>query len=131
MRVAYFHVRLTPTGQKKLSGDELALDLSQEQLEERFLAPRREGRPITVRGRTYEWDDIERIAVNETEESSEELLPRIQTERRGSKTKAAIPDEWYVAERGRDVTDELVREPPGSALATPAEGPYLFHAAAS
>ena len=71
MRVAYFHVRLTPTGQKKLSGDELALDLSQEQLEERFLAPRREGRPITVRGRTYEWDDIERIAVNETEESSE------------------------------------------------------------
>jgi hypothetical protein len=36
MRVAYFHVRLTPTGQKKLSGDELALDLSQEQLEEGF-----------------------------------------------------------------------------------------------
>ena len=125
--MAYFHVRLTPTGQKKLSGDELALDLSQEQLEERFLAPRREGRPVTVRGRTYEWDDIERIAVNETEESSQELLRGIQAERRGSKTRAAVPDEWYLAKRGRDVTDELITGPPGSALATPAEGPYLFH----
>jgi hypothetical protein len=109
-----YHVRVTTRSDR--SHDEVRLDLTPEELEDRFLGPYREARPIVVGGRTVEPADLERLRVNLTDEPAAELLPLIQAERRQSGAIVPISDEWYVTKKGRDVTDELISEPPGSAL---------------
>lgn len=124
--VPYYHVRLTAADPRRHQ-DELALDLSRDQLENRFLVPRRRAQPVTLSGRTYGWDEIDRLRINETEQPSARLLPEIRAEQAASSVVVAIPDEWYVTKKGRDVTDELITEPPGSGaqLTTPVAGEEL------
>lgn len=109
-----YHVRITPRSNR--SHDEVRLDLTREQLEERFLVPYREGRPVVIGGRTIPPTDIERIRITQTEEGSEQLLPIVREERRSSSVITLISDEWYVADRGTDVTDELITGPPGAGV---------------
>ena len=112
-----YHVRITRRSNR--SHDEVKLDLTAERLEEQFLRSYREGRPIVIGGMTIPTDDIERIRINETSEDSDQLLPHIRAERRASRVLVAIPDDWYVADHGQDVTDELITGPPGSARGSP------------
>jgi predicted nucleotide-binding protein len=42
------------------------------------------------------------------------LIPVIQAERRASRVLVPISDEWYVTEKGEDVTDRFITGPPGS-----------------
>jgi predicted nucleotide-binding protein len=126
-----YHVRLSTRSTP--SHDEVRLDLSLEDLEDRFLRPYREGRPIVIGGRTVEPADLDRLRVNFTKESSVELLPIVREERWQSRVKTTIPEEWDIADKGREVTDEFITGPPGSALppapvskgadAVPASGP--------
>ncbi len=123
-----YHVRITPSGHSRLSGDELALDLTHDQLERRFLEPRRTGQPLSLNGRTLRWEEIDRVRINETEEESAQLLPSIRTERAaGSSVATLIPDEWYVTKQGRDVTDEFITAPPRGEVAQPATASACFH----
>lgn len=98
------------------SHDEVRLDLTAEELEERFLRPYREGRPIVIGGRTVAMSDLARLRINLTEETAGQLLPKVQAERRASSVVTFIQDEWYIANEGRDVTDDFITGPPGSAL---------------
>jgi predicted nucleotide-binding protein len=111
----YYHVRLTPKSDR--SETEVKLDLSQEELEARFLQSYREGRPIVIGGRTIPPDDIERIRINVTDEPSERILPIILEERRQSSVITMVPNDWYVAAYGADVTDEFITGPPGTGVA--------------
>jgi hypothetical protein len=98
------------------SHDEVRLDLTKEELEQRFLGPYREGRPVVISGKTIQPNDLERIRVSYTKQTSEELLPAIKAEREADSVVAvSISDEWYVAYRGKDVTDELIVTPSGLA----------------
>ena len=107
-----YHVRITLRSDR--THDEVKLDLTEEQLRERFLRPYRAGDPIVISGRTINCDDIERIRVSYTEENSEQLIPTIRAERRQSHAVAVgISDEWYVTKRGIDVTDDFITGPPG------------------
>ena len=107
-----YHVRIT---QKSDSlHDEVKLDLTEDQLEQRFLNPYREGRPIIIGGKTIPPDDIDRIRITFTEETSEQILPLVRAERATSNVITPIPDQWYVAKRGQDITDELITGPPGT-----------------
>jgi hypothetical protein len=90
------------------------LDLTRGELEERFLRPYRQGRPIVIGGRTIPMDDLAKLRISETAESSDALLPVIQARRRASGVITTIPDDWYIANYGRDFTDELITAPPGS-----------------
>lgn len=55
----YYHVRIT---QKSNSAhDETKLDLTEEQLRERFLQPYELGQPILINGKTIPSNDIERV----------------------------------------------------------------------
>ena len=82
-----------------------ALDMSQERLEDRVLAPYRLGKAITLRGTTIECADIAYIRIFETEE--EVLLLQLEA--------------LYLAQQvgctyctsERDVTDDLITGPPG------------------
>ena len=113
-----FHVRVTTRSQRH--NDELKLDLDQRELEERFLRPYREGRPMVVGGRTIAPDDLERIRINFTRESAAELAPILRAERQRSSVVAlGISDEWYIADRGEDVTDQFITGPPGEDMPAP------------
>jgi predicted nucleotide-binding protein len=110
-----FHVRVTPKG-KGATTDEVRLDLTREQLEDRFLKPYREGRPIVIGGRTISASELERIRISHSEESSEVLLPVVREKQRRSNAITFISDDWYVANEGKDVTDEYITGPPGQAI---------------
>jgi predicted nucleotide-binding protein len=71
-----------------------------------------------INGRTFEPHDVKRITINEMSEISTELLPSIRARREASSVRAAIADEWYVTNEGRDVTNELIREPAGHIAAS-------------
>ena len=107
-----YHVRISIAGERS---DETKLDLTEEQLEQQFLAPYREGRPITVNGRVVKLEDLERIRVSRSERSAREFIPQLQAEDRASPV-AVIGGpsySWRAAGRAEDVTDELIDGPPG------------------
>jgi hypothetical protein len=75
-----------------------------------------------IGGRTIPMDDLEKLRINETAESSEDLLPIIRAERRASGVATTIPDDWYIADHGREVTDQLITAPrsfPATSLREP------------
>jgi predicted nucleotide-binding protein len=110
-----YHVRITTRSQP--SYDEVRLDLSRGELDARFLRPYREGRPIVIGGRTVEPADLRRLRVNYTEQSSDELLPVVVEERRrASVVDVVVSNDWYIAGKGRELTDELITGPPGADL---------------
>jgi len=110
----YYHVRLSTKSIR--SHDEVRLDLSADELELRFLAPYREGRAIVINGKAIPMDDLAALRISRTDQSSEQLRPVVKAERRASNVYAiGISDNWYVAAKGDDMTDQLITEPPGSA----------------
>jgi predicted nucleotide-binding protein len=112
-----FHVVITPKSNR--THDEVRLDLTFAELEERFLKPYKEGRSLVIGGRTIPVDDIERIKVFVTSAYSNALLPQIRRERMQSRVVTPTSDEWYVAHKGEDVTDKYITEPPGTNPAIP------------
>ena len=107
-----YHVRITRKSNR--SHDEVKLDLTKEQLMERFVNPYYQGRAFIVGGMTIPSDDVERIRITLTDQTSNELIPLVRMERAASNVVVDISDEWYVAERGADVTDQFITAPPGS-----------------
>ncbi|RKT57622.1 TIR domain-containing protein [Saccharothrix australiensis] len=110
--MSYFHTRLSIAGERH---DEVKLDLAPAQLESQFLAPYREGRHITVNGRTVHASSITRLRVSASAVPSSVLIREIEREDRGSPVLfAGGPTvEWRAADRAEDVTDEHVGGPPG------------------
>ena len=107
----YYHVRITQKSYKW--NDEVKLDNSLEDLEQRILEPYRNGRPITIGGKAIALDDIERVRITKTVQDSTCLRPIAEQEQRGSMIIPPISVEWYIADMGEDVTDEFITGPPG------------------
>jgi predicted nucleotide-binding protein len=116
-----YHVRITLNSDP--GHDEVKLDLTEEQLRDRILTPYEQGRPIVIGGRTLPPDDIQRLRITETEQASESLIPTVRAEQRASGMITMTSDEWYVAEKGRDVTDDFIKGPPGSGVSKSAGNP--------
>ena len=120
----YYHVRITPKSRQSYSDDEVKLDLTLEELEERFLAPRRKGVPIAINGKTIAMGDIERIEISETQQDSETIRPIVESEIEMAKQerrangvfsllrRPSVP--WLIANKGNEVTDKFITGPPGS-----------------
>ena len=68
------------------------------------------------------WDDIDRIFINETEQSSERFRPIVESEHKRERDSSPthglflFPVPWGIAAKGKDVTDEFITEPPGFEL---------------
>jgi predicted nucleotide-binding protein len=105
-----FHVRVTT---KSASRTEVKLDLSEEDLESRFLKPYREGRPIIIGGTVVPMTDLERIRINRTDLSAAQLLPIVQSQRARSNVVTFTSDDYYIAAYGDEVTDDYITSPPG------------------
>ncbi|MFA5340098.1 MAG: nucleotide-binding protein [Candidatus Omnitrophota bacterium] len=118
----YYHIRITQKSNRR--DDEVKVDLSKKVLLSQFIIPYEKGAPITINGKTIMSNDIERIRVSESEKNSSQILPIIEEERRQSSV-AVIggpSDEWEVAARGRDITDDLIKGPPGYKISKKGEG---------
>ena len=108
----YYHVRIK---QRSVGADEVKLDFTIEELEERVLVPYRKGRPITIGGKSITTDDIERIRITMTEQASAYLRPVVQQERDSSFIISTSLD-FDIAAKGGDMTDGFITAPPGSEL---------------
>jgi WD40 repeat protein len=109
-----YHVRITSKDLQRRSHDALALDKDERWIEEHIATCRRQGSDIFVDGQVFTWDSIDKIRITWTDETSEQLLPQIRTRRRSGDIGAIpVPDEWYVARNGRDVTEQFLTGPPG------------------
>jgi predicted nucleotide-binding protein len=94
------------------------VDLTEEQLRERFLQPYESGEPILINGKTILPDDIERVRISRSQESSTALIAAEKAEDRGSSVffLGGPSYEWRAADRANDVTDEFIRGPAGYKL---------------
>lgn len=108
----WFHVKID-TAKGWLHGEAI-LDLTEQQLKERVLAPYQQGRPIVSRGRTMDLSDIRRITIHETTTPSEDLFPKVRAKRARQPFVLPLPDRWYIPDEGVDVTDTFINEPPGT-----------------
>jgi predicted nucleotide-binding protein len=113
---SWYHVRVSLKSQPGY--DEVRLDLTMAEIEERFLRPYREGRPMVVGGRTIPVDDLAKIRVNVTEQRTDAILPIVQAEQRTRKIGTTLPNDWHLAAYGREITDELITSPPASEMPT-------------
>ncbi len=118
--MALYHVRISVAGEQS---DETKLDLTDDQLEQQFLAPYRDGRPITVNGRVVEMSDLERIRISTSDHSARDFIPRLEAEDRESSVVVfgGPSYSWRAAGRARNVTDEYITGPPGSAASADAD----------
>jgi len=105
----HYHVRITQKSNK--SHDEVKVDLSKDRLIEQFISPYEKGEPIIVNGKTIAIDDIERIAISETEEDSKKIADRLAYEDSTSSV-GFIPSRsytWRAAASGKNVSDEFIK----------------------
>jgi predicted nucleotide-binding protein len=105
----YYHVRIST--KSNIYHDEVRLDLSQDELAERFLQPYQEGRSITMNGRVIALDDITRIKISHSAVPSEELRNLVKVDQ--MQRPSSLPEDWLIVEKGQDVTYEFIKEPPG------------------
>ena len=114
--MAYHHVRVTQKSDR--SHDEVKLDLTREELEERFLSPYRKGLPIVMGGKSILKDDIERIRISKTDQDSNHVSKIVEEERRRRIANGILDiggpsNPERIASKGEDVTDEFITGPPG------------------
>ena len=112
----YHHVRVTQKSDR--SPDEVKLDLTREELEERFLAPYRKGLPIVIGGKSIQKDDLERIRISKTDQDSNHVAKVVEEERRRRIVNGILDiggpsTAERIASKGEDVTDEFITGPPG------------------
>jgi len=115
---AYFHVRVSR--RSKPQEDAVRLDLSRDEMESRFLAPRREGRPIVIGGTVIPIDDLAQLRISRSAQPSATLLsqPSVRAKIAASRT-FATPEDWLIADLCDDVTEQFITEAPGNVSAHP------------
>jgi hypothetical protein len=92
--------------------------MSRDELESRFVAPRREGRPMIVQGTAVPMDDLAQLRISRSDQPSARLLsqPAIRAKIAAGRT-FATPEDWLIADLCEDVTDEFITEAPGNIAA--------------
>lgn len=109
----YYHVRITQ--KSNISHDETKVDLTEEQLTTRIIEPYEQGQPIIINGKTIPTNDIERVRISRSEKSAHYYIAIIKGEDQNSPVVffGGPSYEWRAANRADDVTDELIKGPPG------------------
>jgi hypothetical protein len=114
----FWHVIITEkaSGRARRRDDTVAVDKDREWIERRILGPRQLGEPIAVAGRTFEWDEIERVRITVSDVPSATLIEQIkERDRQSSVAVLGGPGyEWRAAHSARDVTDDVIEGPAGT-----------------
>jgi predicted nucleotide-binding protein len=124
----FYHVRITPRGGQRPRQDALAVDKDAGWIEERIAAPRRQGQDIFVDGRVFAWADVEQIHITETGQTVAELVPQLRARRTEKGLISATPDEWFVVNGGREVSEQFITGLPGTGPRATADKASTFAA---
>ena len=108
-----YHVLISRKSEKH-KWPAVRLDLTRENLEQQFVRPYLEGKPIVIRGATIPPDDVDSVRITQTEQSSNELRPIVQAETPNGPERHFDSIPCRIAQKGKDVTDEFITEPQGS-----------------
>lgn len=119
--MTYYHVRITRKSDQKF--DEVKLDLSLEELEQRILQPYKRGIPVTIQGSPIPSDDIHRVRIGRTAKSSSNYYGAAKSRQSDSMLMLPPSVEWYIANLAEDVTDTYITGPPGHDRAAAAPEP--------
>lgn len=106
------HVRISVAGQSR---DETKTDLDDDQLQTQFLNPYGAGEPIMINGRTVHPADLERIRITQTDRPADTYFNTLKARDQASNV-AVIGGpsySWRAAAMGTDITDEVIKGPPG------------------
>ena len=109
----FYHIRITQKSNR--SSDETKVNLTEEELKSRFLEPYKKGKPIIINGKTITMDDLERIRISKSDRPAESLIEEIKREHASSSVVflGGPSYEWEAADKAEDVTDDLIKGPPG------------------
>ncbi len=124
-RMSPFHVRFWESGN---GVPEVKVNLDEDALERQFLAPYREGRPITVNGRTTPVERIARIKISYSDGDIAEIAKAIRQKDAQRPVVRIGPQptlESRAAASARDVTDEYINGPPGKPTASGGPAPSV------
>ena len=113
--MSFYHIQVT--AKSSLGQDETKLDLSLNELEDRYIRPYKREHNIFINGKFI--DDVYRILIYRTDRDSHDLI-KLMMEKQAVSTSVrgytlGIPSAQYLifSEVGKDVTDELITGPPG------------------
>lgn len=100
----------------------IMLDLSKEQLNERFLRFYENGNNIFIKGKLIGTNDIDIINIHRTNENSSIILSKLIAKEESLEygSRGFGFGEWYIT--GGDITDELILGPPGYKKSRNTEG---------
>ncbi len=112
-----YHVRITRKSNK--TSDLIELDLTEENLNTYIVNPYLNGDDFHVDGTQVSPNDVDKLKINETAETSDKLLPSIEAERRASSVITMISDAWYVTEKGKNVTRKFITATPKVSKSNP------------
>ena len=114
--MSHYHVRVTTKSNP--SQTEVDLDLSLEELTERFVNPYKQGMSIVVSGKIVTPSDIDRIQINRTDQDSASVNSSILARLRARNIVSLVDDHGRLeskrlADYGEDVTAQYITGPPG------------------
>ncbi len=113
--MTYYHVRIISRSDP--SRTEVRLDLSLEELMQRFVVPYRQGLPLVIAGTTIPSDNIQRVKISQSEQDSKRLKETIDKNRPKSGILInGATTSWDIANTAKDVTDDFITGPPGSEM---------------
>ena len=114
----YWHVIVTPTKAAREGGlhEEVVLGKDEQWMRDRILDRRDRGELPTIGGRSWSWDEIQKIEITVSDETPDQLIARARADGRLA---LGLTPEWAAARLGRDITDDLIDGPPGKLAASP------------
>ncbi|MBU4220826.1 MAG: nucleotide-binding protein [Euryarchaeota archaeon] len=107
----YYHILIITHSNPGVK--QIQLDLSKEQLNERFLRFYENGNNIFINGKQIGTNDIDIIKINRTKENSSILISRKKAKEKSLGFCSFVSDEWHASSEGEDITNDLILGPPG------------------
>ena len=114
--MTYYHVRVSPKSDP--AQNEFEFDLSEQELMDRFVHPYSKGLPLVVAGASMRPEEIGRIRINRTSETSAEINKSLREEARAQRRFMPIDHRGrlplgVLADQGDELTSEYITGPPG------------------
>ncbi len=105
-----YHIRISTKSDP--THDEVKLGLGRQSVLSDFLIPLHEGRSVLINGRRIEAADISRALVSMSDRSIDDLRREIHAQDAASPVIfiGGLSDEWRIADRSEDCSDELHAE---------------------
>ena len=109
--MSWYHVIIV---QNSTSAEEVRLDYTLAELQQTVVDPYTSGRPLTVNGKTFAPNKIERVTITKTDLDSSHIRHTLPMNPRARPFVTTRGIDKYIAHSGEDMTDQFITGPPGS-----------------